>query len=167
MPSTSFVTHVPHAPECVMDLVIDVERYPDFIPAMTALRKTRDLPNGFEAEAVIAYKGIRESFSSRAVVDHEARTILVEKSERGGPVKSLNNRWKLHELSDGSTLVDFSVDVRLVFPLEALLRQKFDEAKHVIRNVFVEQAKAHCTLIESDMDLRAEAYGLDLHDRLI
>lgn len=150
-----------------MDLVVDVERYPSFIPAMTALRKTRDLPNGFEAEAIISYKSIRESFASRVTLDRDQRTILAEKSQRGGTVKSLNNRWKFHELPDGSTFVDFNVDVRLVFPLESLLRQKFDEAKLVIKDVFLEQARENCELIESDLDVRAEARKRVLDRRLI
>ena len=163
MPATHFVERIPFAPDCVMGLVTDVERYPDFVPAMTALRKTRDLPDGFEAEAMIAYKGIRESFASRVTIDQDARTVMVEKAQKGGPVKSLHNRWRFYELSDGSTLVDFHVDVRLVFPLESLLRQKFDSAKVVIRNVFVAEAEKHCEQIApggARIDVLAEAKAL-------
>ncbi|MEM7728744.1 MAG: SRPBCC family protein [Pseudomonadota bacterium] len=168
MPSTHFVQHVPHAPDCVMSLVTDVERYPDFIPAMGALRKTRDLPDGFEAEALINFKGIAETFASRVTIDPEARTVVATKMRKGGPVKSLENRWQFHALRDGSTLVDFHVDVRLVFPLESLLRQKFDKAKTVIREVFIEQARAHCEPVGdgSKLDLVAEATRLGLASRL-
>lgn len=150
-----------------MDLVIDVERYPSFIPAMTALRKTRDLPDGFEAEAVISYKAIRETFASRVTFDREKRQIRAEKTQRGGPVKSLKNRWAFYELSNGSTFVDFSVDVRLVFPLEALLSQKFEDAKTLIKDVFIQQARDHCELIEGDIDIYAEARALRFDNRLI
>ena len=164
MPAADFLERIPHAPDCVMKLVTDVERYPEFIPAMAALRKTRDLPDGFEAEAMIAYKGIRETFASRITTDPVARTVTVEKAQRGGPVKSLHNRWQFHELSDGSTLVDFHVDVRLVFPLESLLRQKFNEAKTVIRNVFVQQALDNCERVGVRYDrdaVLAEASAID------
>lgn len=152
-----------------MSLVTDVERYPDFIPAMSALRKTRDLPDGFEAEAMINFKGIAETFASRVTINPDARTVTAVKTQRGGVVKSLDNRWKFHELSDGSTFVDFNVDVRLVFPLESLLKQKFDQAKTVISQVFIEQAKAHCTLVgdASKVDLTAEAARLGLSRRLV
>lgn len=150
-----------------MSLVSDVERYPDFIPAMSALRKTKDLPDGFEAEAMINYKGIAETFASRVKTDAEQRIIVVEKSRKGGPVKKLYNRWQFHELSDGSTLVDFQVEVRLVFPLETLLKQKFDEARTVIKDIFVEQAAEHCEIVApgGDVDLVAEAARLDLSHR--
>lgn len=168
MPSTQFLQHVPHAPDCIMSLVTDVERYPDFIPAMAALRKTKTLEDGFEAEAMINFKGIAETFESRVLIDPNARTLAVSKTRRGGPVKTLDNRWKFHEMPDGSTLVDFFVDVRLVFPLESLLRQKFDKARVVIRDVFVEQAKAHCPKVgdPSKLDIMAEAKRLGLADRL-
>ena len=152
-----------------MSLVTDVERYPDFIPGMAALRKTKTLSDGFEAEAMINFKGIAETFESTVLIDADARTIAVSKSRRGGPVKMLDNRWKFHVMPDGSTLVDFYVDVRLVFPLETLLRQKFDKARVLIRDVFVEQASDHCPKVgdPSKLDVMAEATRLGLADRFI
>lgn len=169
MPSTRFLERVPHCPDCVMSLVTNVERYPDFIPAMTALRKTKDLADGFEAEAMINFKGVAETFASRITIDHTARTVTVEKAKKGGAVKTLHNHWHFYELSDGSTLIDFTVEVRLMFPLESLLRQKFDKARAVIRNVFVEQALDNCEMIygKSHLDMHEEVTKLGLDSRLI
>ena len=169
MPSTHFLERVPHRPDCVMELVTDVERYPDFVPALTALRKTKDMPDGFEAEAMINFKGISETFASRVTIDEARRIVVVEKAKRGGPVKTLQNRWQFHELSDGSTLVDFKVEVRLMFPLESLLRQKFDKAKTVIRNVFVQQAMDHCEMLQTPQKiiLANEVGDLGLDKNLI
>lgn len=152
-----------------MGLVTNVERYPDFIPAMTALRKTKDLPDGFEAEAMINFKGVTETFASRITINPDARTVLVEKAKRGGAVKTLHNHWRFYELSDGSTLIDFEVEVRLMFPLESLLRQKFDKARAVIRNVFVQQAIDNCEQkpIQGDLDLATEVTRLGLDAGLI
>lgn len=152
-----------------MSLVTNVERYPDFIPAMTALRKTKDLPDGFEAEAMINFKGVTETFASRITINHDARTVLVEKAKRGGAVKTLHNYWRFYELSDGSTLIDFEVEVRLMFPLESLLRQKFDKARSVIRNVFVQQAIDNCDRKSTnwDLDLATEVTELGLDTSLI
>lgn len=152
-----------------MSLVTNVERYPDFIPAMTALRKTKDLDDGFEAEAMINFKGVSETFASRITIDKVARTVTVQKAQRGGPVKTLKNHWHFYELSDGSTLIDFEVEVRLMFPLESLLRQKFDKARVVIRNVFVQQALDNCEMLSSKprLDMSAEVTKLGLDSRLI
>ena len=169
MPSTRFLERVPHCPDCVMSLVTNVERYPDFIPAMTALRKTKDMPDGFEAEAMINFKGVTETFASRITIDQDARTVVVEKAKRGGAVKTLHNRWRFYALSDGSTLIDFEVEVRLMFPLESLLRQKFDKARVVIRNVFVQQAIDNCERksTHGTLDLAAEVTRLGLDPKLI
>ncbi len=166
MPSTSFLERIPHDPDCVLGLVTDVERYPDFVPGMAALRITKRLDDGFEAEAVIAYKNIRETFGSRIKIDEVTRIVTVTKAERGGPVKELLNRWQFHELSDGTTLVDFQINVRLMFPLESLLKQKFDKVKTAVRDVFVQQALDNCprvspvmpreTLIAEVSDLKRE-----------
>jgi coenzyme Q-binding protein COQ10 len=169
MPSTRFLERVPHCPDCVMSLVTNVERYPDFIPAMTALRKTKDLDDGFEAEAMINFKGVTETFASRITIDEDARTVTVQKAQRGGPVKALQNHWHFYELSDGSTLIDFEVEVRLMFPLESLLRQKFDKARAVIRNVFVQQALDNCETLsdEPELNIEAEVKKLGLDSRLL
>lgn len=169
MPSTRFLERVPHCPDCVMSLVTNVERYPDFIPAMTALRKTKDLDDGFEAEAMINFKGVTETFASRITIDKVARTVMVQKAQKGGPVKALRNNWRFYEMSDGSTLIDFEVEVRLMFPLESLLRQKFDKARVVVRNVFVQQALDNCERLsgQTGLDLAAEVTKLGLDSRLI
>lgn len=169
MPSTRFFERVPHCPDCVMGLVTNVERYPDFIPAMTALRKTKELPDGFEAEAIVNFKGVTETFASRITINPDARTVLVEKAKRGGVVKKLNNHWRFYELSDGSTLIEFDLEVRLMFPLESLLQQKFNQARTVIRNVFVQQAIDNCapTSTNEFLDLASEVTQLGLDARLI
>lgn len=152
-----------------MSLVTNVERYPDFIPAMTALRKTKDLDDGFEAEAMINFKGVSETFASRITIDKVARTVKVQKAKKGGAVKELHNYWRFYELSDGSTLIDFEVEVRLMFPLESLLRQKFDKARVLIRDIFVKQALDNCDLLSpnSQLDIGAEVAKLGLDSRLI
>jgi len=78
---------------------------------------------------------------SRVTVDRASRKISVKKSERGGALKSLENRWVFQELSDGSTLVDFYVEVSLkAFPLNILLKEKFDPIATEIMGLFEHKA---------------------------
>ena len=169
MPQAALLQHVPHAPEDVLALVAGVERYPDFISLISATRITKRLPSGegveiFEADAVIAYKFISETFGSLVSVDNNARTISVTKSNRGGAVKSLSNNWVFHALSDGSTLVDFDVDVRLKsFPLEMLAREKFDKVAQKIMSYFIDYAGKTLPVIGDDMiNIPAEVRALGL-----
>ena len=152
-----------------MRLVADVENYPRFIELISALRVTKKTQvsshhTRFEAEAVVAYKFISETFRSVVEVKTDSRRILVKKADKGGAVKSLINNWTFHELSDGSTLVDFDVDVRLkAFPLEILARDKFDKVAVKIMSMFIDYAGETLELVgEENLDVDAEIQRLNL-----
>jgi len=127
-------------------MVADVESYPKFINLIPALRITKRISaSDFEAEAVVAYKMLRETFKSKIHIDYSARKIRVYKAEKGGAVKTLENIWTFHPLDDGSTLVEFEVDVSLkAFPLNILIREKMGKATEVILGAFEARAKQVC-----------------------
>jgi len=165
MPSTRFTRHICHEADELLEMVANVEDYPTFINLISALRITKKIDDkNFEAEAVVAYKMIRESFKSLIHVDREKKFIRVTKAEKGGAVKTLENTWKFHPLSDGSTAVEFYVDVTLkAFPLNMLIRDKMDKASEVIMNAFVARAAQVCRPVESEgLDLKTEYTRLGL-----
>lgn len=165
MPSASFTRHISHAPDDLLEMVANVEDYPTFINLISVLRITKQISDtDFEAEAVVAYKMIRESFKSLIHVDRGKKFIRVTKAEKGGAVKTLENTWKFHALPDGSTAVEFYVDVSLkAFPLNMLIRDKMDKASDVIMNAFVARAAQVCKPVKSDgLDLTAEYAKLGL-----
>jgi len=146
MPKTRMQHRVMHRPDDMLSMVADVERYPKFIKFISALRvKNRrqisESVEQFEAEATVSFKFISENFVSDVHVDKAAKTISVKKSGHGGALKSLENSWKFFELSDGSTLVDFYVDVSLkAFPLNILLQDKFDKVGSELMRLFEHKA---------------------------
>jgi coenzyme Q-binding protein COQ10 len=165
MPKAHLVRRIRNAPEDLFDLVSDVENYPDFINLISVLRITKVLSDTeFEAEAVVSYKMLRETFRSHIIADREALKIEVKKAEKGGAVKSLLNRWRFYRLKDGSTLVDVVVDVRLkARPLEFLLRDKFEKASIHIVNLFETRASQNYPRIgEKDYDWKPEMKSLGL-----
>ena len=165
MPTASFTRHICHDADDLLEMVANVEDYPKFINLISALRITKKLSEtDFEAEAVVAYKMIRESFKSLIHIDREKKFIRVSKAEKGGAVKTLENTWTFHPLSDGSTAVEFFVDVSLkAFPLNMLIREKMDKASDVIMNAFVARAAQVCKPVKSDgLDLAAEYKTLGL-----
>ena len=165
MASASFTRHICHDADDLLEMVADVENYPVFINLISALRITKKIDEkNFEAEAVVAYKMIRESFKSLIHIDREKKFIRVSKAEKGGAVKTLENTWKFHPLEDGSTAVEFYVDVSLkAFPLNMLIRDKMDRASDVIMNAFVARAAQICKPVKSDdMDLAAEYQRLGI-----
>jgi len=143
MPNAHLIRRIANSPEDLFGLVADVEKYPEFINLLSALRVTKKLSDTeFEAEAIVAYKMIRETFRSHVIADPSTLKISVTKAEKGGVVKSLNNNWTFYPLRDGSSLVEVTVDVRLkALPLDFLLRDKFAKASVHIVNLFETRAK--------------------------
>ena len=169
MATTRIIRHIAHGPKDLMELVSDVEAYPEFINLLSALRVTNrksisDVHEQFEADATVTYKFISESFRSTVNIFHDLNRIKVTKSDRAGALRVLDNTWHFHELSDGSTLIDFHIEVKLkAFPLEMLLREKFASAGEKIMSLFVVKARQECPKIgDASLDLAAEYKRLNL-----
>jgi len=111
MPQLSTTRRVRHAASEMFDLVADVERYPEFVPLCQSLRvRNRMQVAGKDvivADMTVAYKVIRESFTSRVALDRPNLEILVEYLE--GPFRRLNNRWKFRPAGDRVCEVDFFI----------------------------------------------------------
>jgi len=88
----------------MFDLVADIERYPEFVPlcsAMRVIRRTQFADREIVvAEMQVAYKLIRESFTSRVTLIRGERTILVEYLD--GPFRRMENRWTFRPAADGA-----------------------------------------------------------------
>ena len=149
MPSTHLTKRVRAAPDQVFDMVADVENYPIFINLISNLRITKKISDtDFEAEAIVSYKMFRETFRSIVHIDRDKNFIQVSKAEKGGAVKTLDNKWYFHELSDGSTAVDFHIEVSLkAFPLNMIVREKMGRASEVIMDAFERRAMQVCAVV--------------------
>jgi coenzyme Q-binding protein COQ10 len=84
--------------------VADIERYPEFVPLCRAMRVRRRTQLGDRevvvAEMTVAYKLLRESFTSRVTLDRARLTILVEYLD--GPFSRMENRWVFHPVEAGA-----------------------------------------------------------------
>ncbi len=135
-----------HTPDNMMELVSDVENYPVFINLIPAVRilsreTISNTQEKFTADVAIKYKMLSEQFRSEVNVDRTAKTLSIQRAGSGGAVKKLENNWRFIDLDDGSTLIDFYVNVRLKAPaLEFLIRRKFDKAAAYIMNAFEARA---------------------------
>ncbi len=136
-----------HNVDDLIAMVADVEKYPEFInliPAVRIISRTQVSDNCeiFTADVAIKYKLIAESFRSEVNVDRDTKTLRIKRAGHGGAVKTLENIWKFIPLEDGSTSIDFFLNVQLkALPLELLIRKKFDKAATYIMNSFESRAK--------------------------
>src|SRR5438094_2190451 len=112
MPELSTTRRVRHSAAHMFDLVADVERYPEFVPLCRSLkvRKRIPEPEGVEilvADMTVAYRFIREAFTSRVTLDRPNFQILVEYLQ--GPFSRLENRWTFHPKREHTCEVDFFI----------------------------------------------------------
>jgi coenzyme Q-binding protein COQ10 len=112
---------VPYTADLMFSVVADVERYPEFLPWVVALRvKSHEMEGGREillAEMAVGYRALRERYTSRVTLDQDARRIDVVAID--GPFHRLENHW-LFTPEDKSARVDFTV----AFEFSSRLLQK-------------------------------------------
>jgi coenzyme Q-binding protein COQ10 len=113
MPKFSTKRRVRHAAENMFDLVADVEKYPEFVPlcADMRVRSRTDKGEGVSvlvAEMTVAYKLIRQTFTSRVTLDKPKLAILVE--YLNGPFSRMQNRWTFVPAGEAASEVEFFID---------------------------------------------------------
>jgi coenzyme Q-binding protein COQ10 len=136
---------LPYTPDQLFALVGDVQRYPEFVPWLTALRtwNARDLGEGadtLDAEAAVGFAMVKERFSTRVRRDAKARQIDVDLLS--GPFRTLANRWTFHPDPRGTRVefdIDFDFKSRL---LSGLLAANFRRAVDNVVGCFEDRAKA-------------------------
>jgi coenzyme Q-binding protein COQ10 len=95
----------------MFDLVADVEHYPEFVPLCQSLTVRKRIKEGDKdvivADMTVAYKLVRETFTSRVTLDRPNLQILVEYLE--GPFRRLNNRWNFRAVNGAACDVEFFI----------------------------------------------------------
>jgi coenzyme Q-binding protein COQ10 len=131
MPQFSTKRRVRHAATDMFDLVADVEKYPQFVPLCSGLtvksRAEKDGKTVLVADMTVAYKIIRETFTSRVTLDRQGLKILVE--YLNGPFKRMQNHWTFYpgeaKVCDVEFFIDYEFRSRT---LAVLMGAMFDAA---------------------------------------
>src|SRR5579871_5877730 len=112
MPQFRTRRRVHHAASDMFDLVADMEKYPQFVPLCQAMRVRRRTMSGEGietaiAEMTVAYKLVRETFTSRVTLDRPNLEILVEYLD--GPFSRMENRWDFRPAGEQLCDVEFFI----------------------------------------------------------
>jgi coenzyme Q-binding protein COQ10 len=134
----------PYTAEQLFALVGDVERYPCFVPWVTALRTSnrREDGNGevtLDAEAEVGFSFVHERFSTRVRLVPAGLAIDVDLIS--GPFRRLANQWRFAPRPGGSELsfrIDFEFRSRL---LDRLLAANFHRAADRLVGCFETRAR--------------------------
>jgi len=112
MPQFSTTRQVRHSAADMFNLVAGVEHYPQFVPLCRSLAvRTRSKDSAgrdvIVADMTVAYKLIRETFTSRVTLDRPKLEILVEYLE--GPFQKMNNRWSFRPEGARACEIEFFI----------------------------------------------------------
>ena len=146
MPEFRTSRRVRHAAEQMFALVADVERYPEFVPLCQGLRVLRRAEGEGSTEIVtasmtVAYKLLRETFTSRVTLDKANLRITVDYLD--GPFRRLNNVWSFRPLSAESSEVEFYISYEFRSRMLAMVMGAvFDTAFRTFADAFERRADA-------------------------
>ena len=144
MPQFSTRRRVNHAAPDMFALVADVERYPEFVPLCRELKVLRRVSSGegvetLTAQMTVAYKMIRETFTSRVTLDRPQLRVLVEYLD--GPFSHLDNRWLFHPRGERSSEIEFFISYQFRSrTLGLLMGAMFDAAFRRFAEAFERRA---------------------------
>ena len=124
---------VPYPADLMYAVVSDVEKYPEFLPWVVALRVLSRRENGLTAEMAVGYGGLRERYTSDvalAPIQHRIDVV-----QTNGPFKTLENHWRFTPNGDGCE-VEFSIQ------FEFKSRLLHGVAGHAFEKVMLKMADA-------------------------
>ena len=142
MSSASIKKIIPCKKEQLVEMVLDIEKYPEFVPWCIEGKAY----NKNESFVVITFSGdlkvgksiLNETFSSHVSYYKEKDMIIVTNLD--GPLKNLKNEWKFKEVNN-STQLEFYVDFELKNPiLNGIMKKSFELGLNKIAKAFEERA---------------------------
>ena len=124
MPQFTTKRRVRHSAADMFDLVADVEKYPLFVPLCSAIKVKSRAAKGdgmavMVCDMTVAYKLIRQTYTSRVTLDRPSLKIVVEYLD--GPFSRMQNRWIFHPAGEGVCDVEFYIDYEFKSRTLALL----------------------------------------------
>ena len=125
MPSHSEIKTLHYSAKQMFDLVLDVEKYPQFLPWCPAAKiikrfDSKELNCHFEADLVIHFKGFTQKYSSDVKAAKNLNgEFIINTTAIDGPFKNLVNHWQFQDITGGCQ-VKFFID----FEFKSLILDK-------------------------------------------
>ena len=142
MPSASIKKEIPCSKEDLIKMVLDIEKYPEFVPWCLNGKIHSKNEKGDKVEITadlkIGKSFFNETFKSFVIYDKSSDSIHVTNME--GPLKHLENKWFFTQNGESSE-VDFHVDFELKNKiLNMFMTKTFDVGLKKIADAFEKRA---------------------------
>ena len=142
MSSASLKKIIPCKKDQLVEMVLDIEKYPEFVPwciegKIYQKNQSHDLIS-FNGDLKVGKSILNETFSSHVSYYKEKDLIIV--TNLTGPLKHLKNEWKFKEVNNGTQL-EFFIDFELKNPiLNGIMKRSFELGLNKIAKAFEERA---------------------------
>ena len=142
MPSASIIKKIPCSKKNLIEMVLDIEKYPEFVPWCLGGKIHTKIDKGnvveITADLTIGKSFFRETYKSFVIYDKSKDLIQV--TNIGGPLKHLKNKWFFKQI-DHSSELDFYIDFELKNKiLNILMIKSFDLGLKKIADAFEKRA---------------------------
>ena len=126
----------------IFDLVMDIEKYPDFLQWVSEARIIKEQDNLVVAKLAIYFKGYKTSYISNITTREENGHYSINIESKDGPFKSLRNIYKITPIASNSCILTFDNDVEFRFKIiESLIGVILSKNVEKIISAFEERAK--------------------------
>ena len=106
----------------LFDIVLDIEKYPDYIPWCKKINILKKNKNSIKANMIVNYRLLpTQQFIS--IVTYDVKNLLIKTQYIEGPLKNLDTIWKFVKIEKNKTIVNFNIK----FEFKNFFHQKISE----------------------------------------
>ena len=142
MSSASIKKIIPCKKNQLIEMVLDIEKYPEFVPwcldgKIHEKKETEDLIE-IKADLKVGKKFLNQTYTSFVLFDKNLDKIIVNNLD--GPLKHLKNEWTFKEVNNSTQLI-FDIDFELKNPiLNKIMENSFEMGLKKIADAFEKRA---------------------------
>ena len=153
MPHYSLTRALPFAPHDMYELIAKIERYPEFLRWIQNLQATPPKPlsdtvQTLDAEVVMGFRGLSETFTTRLKCDSDAQRVDIKLLR--GPLKRLDAVWQITpDPKTGGSKIGFEMVYAFSNPVLALMaKMNMSLAVERVMTAFTEAAHTYYTPVK-------------------
>ena len=151
MPKASVTRLIECKKEQLIDLVLDIDKYPEFVPfclgSQVYERNTDGNQTLIIADLTIGKGPFKDTYKSDVKFNQNTNTIKV--TNIGGPLRHLENNWKFIESDNGTEIlfdIDFEIENKF---LNLVMTKSFQYGLNKIADAFQKRANDLYQTIEN------------------
>ena len=144
MPKASVKRLIECKKDDLINLVLDIEKYPEFVPFCYAAKIYENKDEGelkkIIADLTIGKGPFKDTYKSDVVLNKSKDSIFVRNID--GPLNHLSNNWTFYEKKNGKTEVIFDIDFEIKNKfLNSLMVVSFQFGLEKIADAFQKRAE--------------------------